>query len=322
MNHRGWRMLSLAFFLLGAACSERPENGSEPSSDGEWPAYGQSQAGLRYSALTQITPANVGNLEIAWMYHIGQAPKIEGTMLPALEATPIVADGRMFLCSTVNKVVALDPETGRELWSHDPKIKLEGQALLNCRGVTYYRDPTAPAGAACAGRIFMGTQDARLLALDAATGTPCAGFGVGGEVDLASGRGEFKPGEYGVSSPPVIVGRNLIIGGRVADNIRLDIPAGLIRAFDVDTGALVWAWNPVPPGRPEKIATETGELYVSGTTNSWTVMSADVGPLGATVLACAHATSATTASAGASAGASARRRGGMAHEARAEVRRR
>ncbi len=276
MKHRGWRMLTLAFLLLGAACTERPGNGSEPSSDGEWPDYGQSPAGLRYSALTQITPANVGDLEIAWMYHIGQAPKIEGTMLPALEATPIVADGRMFLCSTVNKVVALDPETGRELWSHDPKIKLEGQALLNCRGVTYYRDATAPAGAACAARIFMGTQDARLLALDAATGTPCAGFGVGGEVDLASGRGEFKPGEYGVSSPPVIVGRNLIIGGRVADNIRLDIPAGLIRAFDVDTGALVWAWNPVPPGRPEKIATETGELYVSGTTNSWTVMSADV----------------------------------------------
>ena len=122
----------------------------------------------------------------------------------------------------------------------------------------------------------MGTQDARLLSLDAATGAPCAAFGVAGEVDLASGRGEFKPGEYGVSSPPVIVGRNLIIGGRVADNVRLDIPAGLIRAFDVDTGALVWAWNPVPPGRPEKIATETGEVYVSGTTNSWTVMSADV----------------------------------------------
>ena len=163
----------------------------------------------------------------------------------------------------------------RELWTHDPKIKLEGQTLLTCRGVTYFRDANAPAGSACAARIFMGTQDARLLSLDAATGKPCAGFGVGGEVDLASGRGEFKPGEYGVSSPPVIVGRNLIIGGRVADNVRLDIPAGLIRAFDVDTGALVWAWNPVPPGRPEKVATEAGEVYVSGTTNSWTVMSAD-----------------------------------------------
>jgi quinoprotein glucose dehydrogenase len=107
------------------------------------------------------------------------------------------------------------------------------------------------------------------------TGTPCVGFGVGGEVDLASGRGEFKPGEYGVSSPPLIVGRNLIIGGRVGDNIRLDIPAGLIRAFDVDTGALVWAWNPVPPGRPDKVTTEAGAIYASGTTNSWSVMSAD-----------------------------------------------
>jgi quinoprotein glucose dehydrogenase len=232
--------------------------------------------GLRFSPLTEITPQNVGKLELAWIYHIGQAPKVQGISLPALEATPIVAEGRMFLCSSVNKVVALDPETGEELWSHDPKINLEGQALLNCRGVTHYRDPNAPADAACAARIFMGTQDARLLALDAATGEPCAGFGVNGEVDLGSGRGEFKPGEYGVSSPPVIVGRNLVIGGRVGDNIRLDIPAGLIRAFDVDTGALVWAWNPVPPGRPEKLTTDAGEIYVSGTTNSWTVMSADL----------------------------------------------
>jgi quinoprotein glucose dehydrogenase len=272
MSHRGRRAFAVAVCLLGA-CAERPKNGSEPVS--EWPHYGQSQAGLRYSPLTQITPANVGDLEIAWMYRIGGLPKIEGLLMPALEATPIVADGRMFLCSSTNKVVALDPETGGELWTHDPKIKLEGQTLLTCRGVTYFRDANAPAGSACAARIFMGTQDARLLSLDAATGKPCAAFGPGGEIDLASGRGEFKPGEYGVSSPPVVVGRNLIIGGRVADNVRLDIPPGLIRAFDVDTGALVWSWNPVPPGRPEKVATEAGELYVSGTTNSWTVMSAD-----------------------------------------------
>ena len=273
MNDRGRRAFAAAVCLLGA-CAERPKNDSEPVS--EWPHYGQSQAGLRYSPLTQITPANVGDLEIAWMYRIGGLPKIQGLLMPALEATPIVADGRMFLCSSTNKVVALDPETGGELWTHDPKIRLEGQTLLTCRGVTYFRDANAPAGSACAARIFMGTQDARLLSLDAATGKLCAAFGGGGEIDLASGRGEFKPGEYGVSSPPVIVGRNLIIGGRVADNVRLDIPAGLIRAFDVDTGALVWSWNPVPPGRPEKVATEAGELYVSGTTNTWSVMSADV----------------------------------------------
>ncbi len=264
MNHPRWPAIVVSSALL-LACSDRPETGSQPlvsaragsgpeAVSGEWRHYGESEAGRRFSPLTQITPANVGQLEIAWTYHIGTAPRVEGISLPALEATPIVADGRMFLCSSVNKVVALDPETGRELWSHDPKINLEGQALLNCRGVTYYRDAGAPANAVCAARIFMGTQDARLLALDAATGRPCAGFGENGEVRLATGR-EFKPGEYGVSSPPVIVGRNLIVGGRVGDNIRLDIPAGLIRAFDVDTGALVWAWNPVPPGRPERVPT-------------------------------------------------------------------
>jgi quinoprotein glucose dehydrogenase len=286
MSRPGYLAFALATLLL-ADCSDRPENGSEPIverskngseaiSIGDWPNYGQSLTGLRYSALTEITPENVGALEVAWTYHIGKAPKVEGISLPTLEATPIVADGRMYLCSSVNRLVALDPETGRELWSHDPKINLDGQALLNCRGVTYYRDDAVPRDAACGARIFMGTQDARLISLDAATGRPCEGFGVRGEVDLATGREEFKPGEYGVSSPPVIVGRNLIVGGRVADNVRLDIPAGLIRAFDVDTGALVWAWNPVPPGRPEKLATRAGEVYVTGTTNSWTVMSADV----------------------------------------------
>ena len=109
MNHRGRRAFAVAVCLLGA-CAERPKNGSEPVS--EWPHYGQSQAGLRYSPLTQITPANVGDLEIAWMYRIGGLPKIQGLLMPALEATPIVADGRMFLCSSTNKVVALDPETG------------------------------------------------------------------------------------------------------------------------------------------------------------------------------------------------------------------
>src|SRR4030095_2301051 len=118
---------------------------SAASSDGEWPYYGQSEAGLRYSTLTQITPENVAELEIAWMYNLGGLPRLEGLLMPALEATPIVADGRMFLCSSTNKLVALDPETGRELWSHDPKIKLDGQTLLTCRGVTYFRDANAPA---------------------------------------------------------------------------------------------------------------------------------------------------------------------------------
>ena len=186
MNYRGRRAFAAAVCLLGA-CAERPKNDSEPVS--EWPHYGQSQAGLRYSPLTQITPANVGDLEIAWMYRIGGLPKIQGLLMPALEATPIVADGRMFLCSSTNKVVALDPETGGELWTHDPKIGLEGQTLLTCRGVTYFRDANAPAGSACAARIFMGTQDARLLSLDAATGKPCAAFGRAGEIALASGRG-------------------------------------------------------------------------------------------------------------------------------------
>ena len=130
MHSRQWCAVAIALVLLGA-CSGRPQEGAatrttagpvdtlatDPSttveagtaSDGDWPYYGRSEAGLRYSPLTEITPQNVADLEIAWMYHIGGLPKVEGLLMPALEATPIVADGRMFLCSSTNRVVALDP---------------------------------------------------------------------------------------------------------------------------------------------------------------------------------------------------------------------
>ena len=105
----------------------------------------------------------------------GMAP--EGMKYPALESTPILAEGRLYLCSSRNKVVALDPETGREIWAHDPQIDMRGLHLLNCRGVTYFDAAQVEKGAACRGRIITGTLDGRLLALDAATGEPCAGFG-------------------------------------------------------------------------------------------------------------------------------------------------
>ena len=194
---------------------------------------------------------------------------------PALESTPILAEGRLYLCSSRNKVVALDPETGREIWAHDPQIDMRGLHLLNCRGVTYFDAAQVEKGAACRGRIITGTLDGRLLELDAATGEPCAGFGENGALDLRAGLGRNRPGDYAISSPPVVVGNLIIVGGRIEDSFRTDMPAGVIRAYDVYTGALAWAWNPLPPGVTDAAAADPAEPYVRATPNAWSVFSVD-----------------------------------------------
>lgn len=203
-----------------------------------WASWGGSEAGLRYSPLTQITPENVSRLEIAWTYHTGTLRNPEPMQFPTLETTPVLGEGRLYLCSPLNRVIALDPETGRELWTYDPRVNLKGIYLQQCRGVTFHEDTSAPAGAQCRSRVLTGTLDARLIALDAATGKPCEGFGEHGTVDLRAGLGEVQPGEYIMTSPPVVAAGRIILGGHVVDNLKVDVPAGVVRAFDLHTGEL------------------------------------------------------------------------------------
>jgi quinoprotein glucose dehydrogenase len=247
---------------------------------------------MRYSPLTQVNPENVKELKVAWIYRIGEAslvpahPTAAGEVpqmlakgltpevhrLPALEATPILAEGKLFVCSSSNRVVALDPQTGHELWSFDPKLDTTGTVLLLCRGVSYYHDAAAASGSACASRIFTGTQDARLIALDASNGEPCAGFGNAGTVDLKAGLGATLPGDYGVTVPPAIVGDRVVVGGRLTEDMRTDMPAGVVRAFDARSGALLWAWNSVAPQTPGAFPDGS---YRRSTANTWSVFSVD-----------------------------------------------
>ena len=145
-------------------------------------------------------------------------------------------------------MIALDPETGREIWKFDPEVSSESAYVMNCRGVSTWLDQSAPTDAVCRRRIIMGTVDARMLEVDARTGVPCSDFGSNGQIDLREGLGEVRPGEYGVTSPPVILGDLIITGALVLDDVRVDAPGGVVRAFDVRTGALRWSWDPVPPG--------------------------------------------------------------------------
>lgn len=263
----------LVFLLFLGGCTEPIEiDYSGPVSD--WAEYGAVKGGNRYSALDQITSENVDRLEIAWTYETGHVT--EGGYL-VFQNTPIVVDDTLFLCTPTNQVIALDPETGRELWKFDPEISSEGAYVLNCRGVSTWLDESAPADALCRRRIIMGTVDARMLEMDARTGVPCGDFGIDGQIDLREGLGDVRPGEYGVTSPPVILGDLIITGALVLDDVRVDAPGGVVRAFDVRTGALRWSWDPVPPGSAavEETDAETGARYRRGTSNAWTILSAD-----------------------------------------------
>lgn len=246
----------------------------------QWPEWGYSEGGLRHSPLTQITPQNVDRLKVAWTYRTGDIPLKKESGQYAVgsmfEATPIVNDGRMYLCTPTNRVIALDPETGKELWTYDPKLDW-GQVTshFNCRGVTFYRDAQAAPNAACAARILTGTLDGRLIALDAADGRLCADFGRQGTVDLLADLGDVRPGEYNVTSPPAVIGGRVVVGGHILDGGRIDMPAGVVRAYDVRSGAPIWAWNPLPPGVSDGDLAPAGEKYARGTPNAWGVFSVD-----------------------------------------------
>ena len=240
-----------------------------PGSPGaDWTVYGGDSTGRKYSPLAQITPANVANLKEAWTYHVGPAPK---GISARLEVTPIKIGPRLYLCTGYNDVVALEPDTGRELWRF--RAKLDPRRVYGgvCRGVTYHRIEGAEGP--CSERIFTATMDGRLIALDATTGQPCHAFGKDGSVDLLVGMGKVSGGYYAVTSPPHIAGGRVVVGGRILDGQHVREPPGAIRAYDAVTGKFSWAFD---PGRPDYHGMPApGETYTLGTPNSWGPLSSD-----------------------------------------------
>lgn len=280
-----------------AAAAAPPDGGVPPD---EWHAYGRTGYGQRYSPLAQITPDNVAQLEVAWHYETGDLRGQPGDpQETTFEVTPLKIGNRLFLCTPHQFVIALDATTGREIWRYDPQIqgKLALQHLT-CRGLSYLppgtgaplptpREPVgagsqpvaaanAPAAQDCPAKLFLPTADGRLIALNPEDGSVCRSFGGGtGQIDLWANMPHKRVGGYYSTSPVVVTDRVIVVGGTVLDNVSTTEPSGVIRGFDVHTGALVWNWDPANPQATEPIA--AGATYTPSSPNSWSISSVDTG---------------------------------------------
>ena len=245
----------------------------------DWPSYGRDPGGARFSPLTQITRSNVATLKIAWRYHTGE-PAIDVSKQPSLQVTPIVVDGVMYISTPLGKVMALDPATGREIWRYDARVDPRGgYGDFANRGVSTWLDPSVKPGLPCRRRVYVATVDARLISLDAASGTPCREFGVDGTIGLRLGLRipPAFPSAYQVTSPPAVMNGLVITGAAVADNSRPAPASGEVRAFDARTGALRWTWDAIPqdPNDPARSTWRDGSASRTGAANVWSIISVD-----------------------------------------------
>ena len=281
--------------LPQAIANASPNFGGDVS-DEDWPAYGRTHFGQRYSPLAQITTRNVGSLEQAWVYQTGDIKGPDDVAETTYQVTPLKIRDTLYVCTPHNWAIAIDAKTGKQKWKFNPQEGLQkDRQHQTCRGVTYWRDTARAEGSVCAERIFLPTANARLYALDMATGKPCEDFGrpqiantqiadtqiadtqIGGAgwIDLMRGM-PFKPaGYYYSTSPPVALKGLVILGGAVNDDYSTTEPSGVIRGFDAVTGRLVWNWDSARPDVTTPINISGGETYVANSPNSWSIFSAD-----------------------------------------------
>ncbi len=279
-----------------------------PAAD-EWRHYANDAGGTKYSPLTSIDSTNVAGLQVAWTARTRDFPpelfegiEHERVEIPddaraqgacgschgadiKFETTPLMVDGTLYLSTPTSRVLALDPGTGEERWAFDPAVDLEqgySEGLIS-RGVSSWLDPEAAPdrSGVCDRRVFVATMDARLIALDGATGRACLDFGDRGTIDLDRGVAlegrSVDVGDYQVTSPPAVVNGVVVVGSSIGDNRRRDVESGVVRAFDARDGSVRWSFDPIPrtsthPGS-ERWSDEA--MRSTGAANVWSIISAD-----------------------------------------------
>lgn len=233
---------------------------AQQSTSRDWTSYGHDPGGQRYVVEQSITKSNVASLKPAWEFHTGDLSDVVDKPSSAFECTPIFADGRLFVVSPFNRVFALEPDTGKLLWTYDPKIprtKPDAVEPFACRGLAYR-----------SGTIYLATMDARLIALDSETGKPKLRFGAAGAINLRRGVGDAYLNHYVETSAPAVVGDLVVVGSSIGDNLAVNMPSGAVRAFNSVTGKPVWSWEPLKDRNG-------GNGLLTGAGNAWSTLSAD-----------------------------------------------
>ncbi len=241
--------------------------------DNDWHFYGRNAAGQRFSPLEQLTPANVSQLKPAWEYHTGDVLR-EGEDKAGrefnFEVTPIKVNNTLYICTPHRQVIALDATTGKQRWRFDPHADTSANEYLACRGVAYGKTIEDKS---CPEKIITTTSNARMVALNAQTGKPCASFGDRGFVSLTDRMGEVPSGFHYITSQPLVMDNKIVLGGWIYDNQATGEPSGVVRAYDISTGKLAWSWD---MGRnPQNARLKPGEEYTRGTPNGWGTYTAD-----------------------------------------------
>ncbi|SJN12736.1 Quinate/shikimate dehydrogenase [Pyrroloquinoline-quinone] [Halomonas citrativorans] len=252
-----------------------------------WEHYAGDVNATRFAALDQINRDNVQELDVAWTFQTGDVPYSDGGGAED-QGTPLMVNDTLYFCTPHNTVIALASATGEEQWRHE--FPPETETWVRCRGLAYFdttatlEQPTVPDStpvpevaqtdeAICQRRIYMNTIDAVLVALDADTGELCEDFGNAGRINLKEGLGNAEAPLYSLTSPPAMAGSTVVVGGRVADNVALDMPGGVVRGFDAMTGEMRWAFD---PGNPENREAPEGEdIFARSTPNVWAPMTYD-----------------------------------------------
>jgi quinoprotein glucose dehydrogenase len=232
-----------------------------------WSSYGGDPGGTRYSSNRQINVKNVSQLKPGWTFRTDELARYEGNQGKkdaAFEATPIVVNNTLYFSTPSNRVFALDPATGKQKWVYDPKVDLtKGYSEITSRGVAAWPLPVqASIYKQYSTRIFIGTIDGRLIALDANSGKPVETFGENGTVNLRKGYGS----DIAMTSPPAIVDTLVVAGSSLGDNQQSAYPKGIVRAFSAISGKQVWEWDPVAFDTARK----------TGAANAWAPISVDV----------------------------------------------
>ncbi|MEB3766419.1 glucose/quinate/shikimate family membrane-bound PQQ-dependent dehydrogenase [Acinetobacter sp. MD2] len=251
-----------------------------------WEHYGNDSGGSRFAALDQINRNNVTKLKEVWRFRTGDLTTGTGNGAED-QSTPLQIGSKVFLCTPHNNMIAVDADTGKQIWKAD--VNSTADAWERCRGVAYFDSTKAivqptlkgatpvtavASNTVCPRRVYTNTVDGRLIAVNADTGARCKDFGVDGTVNLHEGLGEgTKAPRFEVTSAPTIAGTTIVVGSRIADNVAADMPGGVIRAYDVITGKLRWAFDPRNPN-PNHVL-KAGETYKRSSTNSWAAMSYD-----------------------------------------------